>query len=235
MSAVVDVGRYMTLVRRVALVQQTGAGALAVLAMTRKMANLAASLRAKVDVSDGAVARTARAWDASMAGLQLRLAFYDAAFTRGRRISDPATGRLVVFAQVTVPLILGQWTNDLATAVGPETNGLRRTKDGWAGPADALTSASLVNQVIELARFSNDQSEAFGQSVLSAMTDVALQLERSAPGEEPTFGDAAVRAAGVVSSGAASVLATAKGAATTVLLVAGGVLGAYLVYRFASR
>lgn len=244
MSAV-DIGAWLGLVRRAALVQQTGAGALAALRLTEKMTNVALAMRRKIASVDAFQEKTLRAWDASAAGLMRRIALYDAAFANAPSIVDPAARRLAIFASVTMPIIAGRWSaSQLGEEASAATVGLRRIKSdslpfengqGWAGPADALTAASLCNQAVVLLGASTEQQSTFASSLASGFSEVVVELQHSAPGEDATFADAAKRAADVIADGGAAVLGAAKRAGTTLLWVGGGALALVVAWQVLRR
>jgi hypothetical protein len=208
-----------------------GSGTVALLQLLTLQQSQAHELVASL-ADDAFVQRGIKGWRADYARAQWYLGWFVA---RLKAIVDTpdelkATRALRIWNDIAAPILRGDYTAELATAAAAagQTGPMRRKNgrdwtDGGKDFGQAYASATLWNQAAAATDLPEARAPGFVANALVAwLTEVAHQLETSAPGEDATLRDHTVKVLRDLAAAPAAILAAAG--VTPTVLVAGGVL-----------
>ena len=213
-----------------------GAGAVGLLSMINLLQGQSAGYVADLS-GDQFIARGLGSWHDDWSAVSARLTWMVAKLGDIAASGDPDEVKLVaIYNYVARPVLDGNYPADMIAALPAiAQRGIRTLPDGsGTGFGDAVWSATLWNQAVVAGDLDRKLGAGWARdAVRSLLTQVATQLERSAPGDAPTAADLTVGVLQRIAKAPGQILAAVGGPNLMLwagVAVAGGV-ALFLVTR----
>lgn len=214
LSSRIDLGVWTKDLRRTFDTSPLGSGAVALLSILNLQLGQSASYVSDLS-GDLFVERGLGSWPADHEAATLRLRWMVAKLETIASSDDPREVKLAaIYNYVARPVLDGLYPADmLAELPASAKRGIIVMSDGRGkGFGDAVVSASLWNQAVVAGDIDRRFGKAAGLDAIRAvLTQVAVQLETSAPGEDPTWADQTIAQLKVLAAAPGKILAAVGG------------------------
>ena len=223
----INVGEYLRNLRRIFDTQPVGRGTLALLEMVSLQLSQAAGWLAQLS-PDAIVQRSAQPLIDDVKAAQERLGYM---LTKSRAIvdsTDPHEVKLLsLYGFVAKPILDGVYGAPMMAELPISARRGITLQPGGTGKSfgDAFVAATSWNQAVVAANVDASMGRGWAADLLrESISKIAVQLQLSAPGEDPTAADATVNALRQLAAAPGALLQAVTGFSPRALLIAGVVL-----------